>query len=233
MRGREQGRAPRPSPPIRPCGALTHRTGCTEVRGTFPRLGNHRRCAWNVALSRFMRQAILGYPGDRENSLSDHRGPQRGRHARLGGNQGPRPAAPVEPSRTAPASPPPAGGGPRSSRLPRLRPGLPKNLTHPQGKPAHPHLLGALALPWRSACPEPQVAGFPVSGELPIPAVGTCTPGRRTGQPGPGSASKQVTKPASRRVCMPAWVATLDDGFPCGNSDHAFALRGWAGEPAT
>jgi len=32
---------------------------------------------------------------------------------------------------------------------------------------------------------------------------------------------------------MPAWVATLDDGFPCGNSDHAFALRGWAGEPAT
>jgi len=39
MRGREQGRAPRPSPPIRPGGALTHRTGCTEVRGTLPRLG--------------------------------------------------------------------------------------------------------------------------------------------------------------------------------------------------
>jgi len=109
MRGREQGRAPRPSPPIRPSGALTHRTGCTEVRGTFPRLGNHRRCASNVDLSRFMRQAIRGYPGDRENRSSDHRGPQRGRHARLGGNQGPRPAAPVEPSRTAPASPRPAG----------------------------------------------------------------------------------------------------------------------------
>ena len=190
MRGREQGRAPRPSPPIRPGGALTHRTGCTEVRGTFPRLGNHRRSASDVALSPFMRQAILGYPGDRENSLSDHRGPQRGRHAQTRGIPGP-PRRSRGAKSDRPGQPPPTGGGPRSSRLPRLRPGLPKNLTHPQGKPAHPHLLGALALPWRSACPEPQVAGFPVSGELPIPAVGTCTSGRRTGHPGPGSASNR------------------------------------------
>ena len=138
MRGREQGRAPRPSPPIRPGGALTHRTGCTEVRGTFPRLGNHRRCAWNVALSRFMRQAIRGYPGDRENRSSDHRGPQRGRHARLGGNQGPRPAAPVEPSRTAPASPRPAGAVRGPVGPPDADQASTQDLTQPQGRTCPP-----------------------------------------------------------------------------------------------
>ena len=39
-------------------GALTHRTGCTEVWGTFPRLGNHREDLATVRRSRFMRQTV-------------------------------------------------------------------------------------------------------------------------------------------------------------------------------
>ena len=64
-------------------------------------------------------------------------GSQRGRHARLGGYQA-RPAAPVGPSRTAPASPLQPGGGPRSSRTPRLRPGSTQDLTQPQGRTRPP-----------------------------------------------------------------------------------------------
>ena len=66
------------------------------------------------------------------------------RQPQLGGCQGPRPAAPVEPSRTAPASPR-LWGGPRSSRNPRFRPGLPKNLTHPQRRPPHAQPIGPFA----------------------------------------------------------------------------------------
>ncbi len=59
MRGREQGTRPAAfSPDKARRGALTHRTGCTEVWGTFPRLGNHREDLWTVRLSRFMRQTV-------------------------------------------------------------------------------------------------------------------------------------------------------------------------------
>ena len=108
MQGREQGRAPRPSPPIRPGGALTHRTGCTEVRGTFPRLGNHRRYAFERSPVTVHAPDRLGIPRRSRTGLRTTGVPSEGGTPRLGGYQA-RPAAPVEPSRTAPASPRPAG----------------------------------------------------------------------------------------------------------------------------
>jgi hypothetical protein len=59
------------------------------------------------------------------------------------GDAGAAPAAPVEPSRIARPAPDQQGRSEVESD-PRHRPGLPKNLTLPQGRPPHPKAIGRL-----------------------------------------------------------------------------------------
>ena len=155
---------PSPPPPQDRC-APTQTTESAESGGVSCSSQDHTIAnPWSVQMTdrwsaphRWGCQRLGGpcgrYPGDQRTG-SDHRGPQRGRHARSGDTRGRAPPllwSQVEPPRPAPDQ----QGRSEVQSAPRLRPGLPKNLTHPQGKPPHrptDRAVSSLPLPRRPPC---------------------------------------------------------------------------------